>query len=99
MWPSSCLPPSSGGNHDAVDQVLRQAVSQHVQAVIQDVVVGKDNTKPSLQIDRKVPLKLMHDIWENKYVDFLELLDEKENLMPLQLVINESGEQQWYHSI
>ena len=82
---------------DAVDQVVQQAVSQHVQSITQDVVIGKPLPEtPSMQIDRKVSPKLMLDIWENKYVEFLDLIDKKDDTyQPLQLVINDAGEQQW----
>ena len=83
--------------NQAVDQVVQQAVSQHVQAVTHDLVVGSPSfDKPSLQIDRKVSTKIMNEIWENKYVELIDLLDKKEDTaMPLNLVINESGEQHW----
>ena len=80
-----------------VDQVVQQAVHQHVKAITQGIAGGKTiSDKPSLQVDRKVSTKLTQDIWENKYVDFQELLDKKQDsFQPLQLVISETGEQQW----
>ena len=88
---------SQSTSSSTVDQVVQRAVNQHVQVLTQGVNIGKDpSDKPSNQVDRKVSNKMAQDIWENKYVDFLELLDKKQDTyQPLQLVVNESGEQQW----
>ena len=81
------------------DSVVDQAVSQHINTLINNKQ-GKVGSDPiSHQIDRKVPHKLMLEIWEDKFIDFNNLIEQKSDpTQPLTLVQSKSGEPQFIPS-
>ena len=95
--PNFPVPSNINNNPDSMAaSMLRQAVSSHINSVTADQAIGKQQDKASYQLDRKISPGLMQDIWEDKYVDLEQLLDNKPDpetpLMLKYVHTNEYGE-------
>ena len=72
--------PSASNADEEAARVLSQAINSHVRTISGDQATGKTRgDKVSYQLDRKIPQKVMQDIWDDKYVDLELLLDKKED--------------------
>ena len=67
-------------NEQAANDIVQQAVQEHIRTVSDGRATGKNDTdRISYQLDRKIPQSVMQDIWEDRYVDLELLVDKKDN--------------------
>ena len=80
-------------NDQVVDGVVNQAMSAHVNSILSPPTQGKEsNQQVSYQIDRRVSPSLIQDIWDEKFVEMISLLDKTEESQAMTFKTTKPGE-------
>ena len=88
IQPVTCQPASTiqqdnniGPQHqlNQTNDVVNQAIAAHISSIVGPQVTGKPTEAVSYQLDRKVSDTIIQDIWDEKFIDFNNLLEKSDD--------------------
>ena len=80
VQPVNIGPPAQPAQINHSDEVVQRAIAAHVSTMVGPTFPGKQNEGVSYQLDRKVSQSLIQEIWDEKYIDFCNLLEKSDDM-------------------